>query len=390
MTTKQSDTTTDDRGYGERDWGAELKAERIRRGLTQAQAARELGMGATTYLGWEHGKSGGRNRRSWPTCERIDAWLAGHFEPEPEPEPVSGPDIRAERKKRGLSQAAAAEQARVGRTTFAEWESRGYETLATIAPVSAPARKTKELIDEWLREPVAEPERPVYDREHELPPEPEPEPERPDPEIETYRAIAAAIPDHRPALAQALLSFAAKLAERKWRERGPKGPPPDPESGALPKALVEVREALHTLSEESATVREAVRAFVLESKPAMGAAELREALDGLATEAQATRALVRELAARLPTEAPAGPSPVLLDEVRALRAGFASLTAALQAESAANAKMRTRAGLIWAEHQRLLEQREEELRAMDRAFMERAERQSQEAGVEKNPSHWTV
>ena len=82
------------------------------------------------------------------------------------------------------------------------------------------------------------------------PPTPSPEQR----EVETYRAIAAAIPDHRPALAQALISFADKLAER---ERV--APAAEPASDAFPEALAEVREALHTLSRESSKVREAVR-----------------------------------------------------------------------------------------------------------------------------------
>ena len=56
--------------------------------------------------------------------------------------------------------------------------------------------------------------------------------------------------------------------------------------------------------------------------------------------------------------------------------------------------MRTRIELIWAEHQRELERLEEEGRARDRAFLERADRQAQGAietnPFETNPSHWKV
>ena len=82
-------------------------------------------------------------------------------------------DIRLERKRRGLSQAEAAEQARIGRTTFAEWEAKGYAKLAETSLTNTLARASLVRIDAWLRGPPCPPPKPVYDREHELPPEPD-------------------------------------------------------------------------------------------------------------------------------------------------------------------------------------------------------------------------
>lgn len=80
-----------------RSLGDHLRTERLRRGLLQREAAREIGVTVMTVNGWEMG-------RAEPKVSYIPAIL-GFLGYDPYPEATSlGEGLRQERERRGLTQ----------------------------------------------------------------------------------------------------------------------------------------------------------------------------------------------------------------------------------------------------------------------------------------------
>ena len=353
----------------------DIRFVRKERGLTQAEAAEQAGIGSSTFADWEVkgydllAQMAVTNPQVRKTKERIDAWLAGCALP-PEPE-CPDSDLKRERERRGVSQEEACRQAGIPPTTWRRWEKQGPIKLEGYGPDTSRGK-----VKAWLEgEPVVEMEGPAF----EVLPE-----TAPDPEIETYRAIAAAIPDHRPALAAALVSFADKLQASRTQ------PDRTEESTAvmerLVKAQVETREAVITLSEESERVLEGVQAFVMDGVDAGKLQrEMNEMLHLVADEVQATRAAVREVLDDGPDE-PDEPRrkgmTLLAAEVRGLRMGVASLIELMKESERERKRQANRMEVLWAERRGQLDRQEEEEVARVRAFAERAA----SAGSSLNPA----
>ena len=97
------------------DLGTLVRERRRERGLTMEATAREIGVNAWTVLGWEH-------NRHFPPADLMPA-IIRFLGREPWPEPRSlGDRLRAERLRRGLTQAQAAVFMRVSRESVADWE----------------------------------------------------------------------------------------------------------------------------------------------------------------------------------------------------------------------------------------------------------------------------
>ena len=225
----------------------DILAERTKRGISQLSAAKEAGIGRSTFAEWEVkgytklAEAAEQNVQVRSTKERIDAWLQEDALPAAPEDPDS--DLKRERKRRGVSQEEASRQAGIPPTTWRRWEKQGPIKLEGYDPDTSRGKARA-----WLEgEPVVEPEGLAF----EVLPE-----ASPDPEIETYRAIAAAIPDHRPALAAALVSFADKL-------QASRAPAPDPEPASdSAKTLQELCDMVHLVADEVQATRAMLRSFI--------------------------------------------------------------------------------------------------------------------------------
>jgi transcriptional regulator with XRE-family HTH domain len=113
--------------------GDHLRATRLDRRLTQAQAAEELEVVEMTVVNWELGHTG-PNLSAIP---RLIAWLG--YDPRPAGDTLAE-QIRWVRQSRGLSREAFAASLGVDPTSVARWESGQ----------SQPIRRYRELLEELI------------------------------------------------------------------------------------------------------------------------------------------------------------------------------------------------------------------------------------------------
>jgi DNA-binding transcriptional regulator YiaG len=101
-----------------------VKKDRARLGLTAAQYADLVGVSMITIYSWESGRTG-------PRAEQVEKWLAVKGMPRAaalkqlgieELPPFKGKEVRAERKRLGLSAAKYADLVGVSMLTIYNWE----------------------------------------------------------------------------------------------------------------------------------------------------------------------------------------------------------------------------------------------------------------------------
>lgn len=114
--------------------GDHVRQRRLDRGLTQRQAAGEIGVAYGTLRKWESGDTAEVAIRYWPGVIRFLG-----YDPMPEPQTL-GEKLQAARRRCGLSQEKLAKLIGVHESTIYGWESRGRR------PIGGAVRKLKRFL----------------------------------------------------------------------------------------------------------------------------------------------------------------------------------------------------------------------------------------------------